>query len=331
MRDFDVIEYVKFKSIEQKIKKANSIIVTTHSDPDGDAIGSLIAITLYLTKIGIQDIYVYSGSEPSRDYAFLESFNLITTKPPSKKYDLVIGLDYGARERLNLEEYFSLHPTPLLALDHHPAGAQKNDLGIIDDSYSSTADLIFNYFRLVSFHFMEDSRIVKALMVGALTDTTFCKFLEAKDYRALLRIAELMRAGVGIAEIDAELNGNKTLQGVWVSGLLLSEKRLQFHKTGKFYYTYAYFKELDGINPNDYKGIVNQINNIRDGKFALMLIEQKDGLWLGNLRSRHNQDVNVGKIAKRIGGGGHKHSAAFAIAGSLEEILKQVENASLAI
>ena len=129
-----------FKDVQNAIESAKNVLVAAHRDPDGDAIGSLLAASFYLGKIN-KPFYAFSVSGVPEMFKLLPGIELIKDNVPSERYDLVLGLDYGVRDRLGLEEYFAQHGPSLLALDHHPKNGQLENFGVIDTSYPRLANL----------------------------------------------------------------------------------------------------------------------------------------------------------------------------------------------
>lgn len=309
-----------FKEIEKIIKKAKRIIVATHQGPDGDAIGSLVAMGLYLKKIRKQP-YLLCISRVSESLKFISGTKLINSKNPHKSFDLIIGLDYGNRWRLGIDSYFKKHPkTPLLVFDHHPIADQSANFGIIKPDYSSTAELIYDYFK--SIRFKIDKKIAFALTVGILTDTGFFKYIDRPE--PLKIIKELMHFGIRLSQIDNAVNGHVKMIAMKLSGKILS--RTEHVTKGDFSYSWLKRKELieHHLTMDDLHGVIERLKNLEEGRFALFLMEENKSRIRGELRGRPDKKYDVSKLAIKLGGGGHKYAAGFRFRGTIDGALKAV-------
>jgi len=311
-----------FKEIEKIILKAKKILVVTHQGPDADAIGSLAAIGLYLKKIK-KPHYLLCVSGTPESLKFILGSSQIKSKHPKSDYDLIIGLDYGTRIQLGLENYFKKYPEiPLLVIDHHLlSSSQGADFGIIKPEYSSTCELIHDYFKAVEFK--TDRKIAYALTVGILDDTGFFRYTD--NPKPLETVLELvMRFKIKPVEIDNKLNGNIKFAAMKLSGKILS--RIEYNHQANFVYSWVKRRELTKhhLTSDDLHGIVGQIKNVKEGRFSLFLTEESKGKIRGSLRSRPNKKYNVAKLAEKIGGGGHKYAAGFRTKGAIDSALKLV-------
>jgi phosphoesterase RecJ-like protein len=310
-----------FKEIEKIISKAKRILVATHQGPDGDAIGSLVAFGLYLKNIG-KNCYLLSVSGVPKYLKFIPGAKLIKSKHPKNKYDLVIGLDYGQKNRLGLDSYFEKYPeTPTLVFDHHPISNQDGNFGIIDLQYSSVAELLYDYFTAVKFNI--DKKIAYALSVGILSDTGFFKYTgNPKPLEAIVSMMKKFK--IKPVEIDNALNGHVKLSAFKLAGKIQS--RAEYRPKEDFVFSWVKRGELikHHLNIDDVGSIIEILNKLEDGRFALFLIEEDTGKIRGRLRSRPDKKFNVAKLAEKINGGGHKYAAGFRHKGTIDSTLKLV-------
>ncbi len=310
-----------FKEIKKIISKAKRILVATHQGPDGDAIGSLAAFGLYLKKIG-KNYYLLSVSGVPKYLKSIPDTKLIKSKHPKIYYDLIVGLDYGQKNRLGLDSYFEKYPeTPILVFDHHLISDQDGNFGIIDPHYSSTAELLYDYFGAIKFNI--DKKIAYALSVGILSDTGFFKYTDKP--RPLGIIALMMkRFKIKPVEIDNALNGHVKLVAFKLAGKIQS--RAEYRPKENFVFSWIKRRELTKhrLNIDDVGSIIKTLNGLEDGRFALFLIEEDAGKIRGRLRSRPDKNFNVAKLAEKINGGGHKYAAGFRCKGTIDSTLKLV-------
>lgn len=313
---------ISFGKIEKIIKKAKRILVATHQGPDADAIGSLVALGMYLKKIKKTN-YLLSTSGVPESLKFIPGVKLIKSKHPKIFHDLIIGLDYGSKWRLGLSSYLQKHPKiPILIFDHHPIADQGANFGAIYPNYSSTSEMIYDYLKSVKFKI--DKNIAYALAVGILTDTGFFKY--TADPKPLESVAELMeKFKIKPVEIENALSGQVKFEALKLSGKILS--RSKYKEKEDFFYSWLKREELNKhrLTTDDLRGLVERLRNLKNGRFALMLVEEGEGRIRGELRSRPDKNYDVAKLAKNFGsGGGHKFAAGFRCKGTIDSVLKLV-------
>ena len=311
-----------FKEIERIILKAKKILVATHQGPDGDAIGSLAAFGFYLKKIK-KPHYLLCISSVPESLRFIPGVKLIKSKYPKIFYDLLVGLDYGTKNQLGLEGYFKKYPKmPLLAFDHHLLSGQDADFGVIKSECSSVGELLYDYFKAVEFKM--DRKVAQALAVSILSDTNFFKYTD--NPKPLEKIIDLMkRFKIKPVEIDNALNGQMNMAAMKLSGVILN--RAEYNHQGDFVYSWLTRKELNErhLTTDDLSDIIiEQLKNLIDGRFSLLLVEETKGKIRGRLRSRPDKKFNVAKLAMKINGGGHKYAAGFRTKGTIDSVLKLV-------
>ncbi len=313
---------LNFKQIEKIIENAHSVLAVSHSSPDGDAVGSLAAFGFYLKKIK-KPHRLLCVSEIPETLKFIPGASRIKSKHPKNRYDLIVGFDYGSMIQLGIDGYLKKYPkTPILIFDHHLPGKEKRaDFGIIDSSYSSAVEILYDYFKAVGFKI--DAKIARALTVGILSDTGFFRY--AGNFQPLATVVELSRR-LKIKPIDIAdaLNGQIKTAAMKLLGEIL--RRVKHHRGGDFMYSWVTRKELDKhhLSSDDLYEAVSYLNRLQEGKFALFLTEKSEGKVRGSLRGRPDKGYDVAKLAMRLGGGGHKYAAGFRFKGSIDAAVKIV-------
>lgn len=310
-----------FKELENKIKNAKKILVATHQRPDGDAIGSLVAFGFYLKKLK-KSHYLFSVSGVPDYLKFIPGSKKVTSVHPGSKFDLIIALDYGQKNRLGLDGYLKKYPeTPILVFDHHIVNGQGGNFGVIYPNYSSTSEIVYDYFK--STGCKVDKKIAFALAVGILTDTGFFKYIKSvKPLEIMVEIVKNFK--IKLVEIDNALNGRVKLAALKMSGEI--SLRAKHEMTGDFVFSWVKRKELTKhhLTTDNIKGIIERLKNVEVGRFALFLIEEKPGFIRGELRGRPDKGFEVAKLAMKLGGGGHKFAAGFRVDGTIDSTLKLV-------
>lgn len=308
----------KFNQIKKEVKEAKNILILTHRAPDGDAIGSSLALNLYLTRRKKAVFIFILGA--SKFLNFLPDFNEIKTKfPKESDFDLIFALDYAGEERIEVPSHFSLKSKKVISLDHHPGGKKVGKIKVILSEFSSTCEIL--YFLFKSTREKIDRKIATCLLTGILTDTAGFSFLPQKSRKS---VAELLEAGAELSKIMKNYNfltlprakllakmieriqKDKDLDLIW-SYLLLADFEKQKDK---------YFLREPPIFPDF-------LSQIEKAKIHLFLVERKNGKIKVSLRSRDG--VDVAKVATKFGGGGHPSAAGFKMEGKIEGAFEKVK------
>ncbi len=310
-----------FKEIEKIILKAGNILAVTHQNPDADAIGSLAALGFYLKKIK-KPHYLLCASSMSDALKFIAGTKSIKSTHPKNKFNLIMGLDYGTKIQLGIENYLKKYPKiSQLVFDHHLSTGQGANFGIVNPKYSSTCELLYNYFKAIDFKI--DRKIAYALTAGILDDTGFFKYTD--NPRPLEIVLDLMKQfKIKPVEIDNKLNGQIKTEALKISGVVLS--RVKHNRKNDFIFTWLKGEELrkHGLATNDLTDLASQLKNLKDGRFSLFLVEESKGKIRGHLRSRPDKKFNVAELAEKMGGGGHRYAAGFRHKGTIDSALKLV-------
>lgn len=310
---------VLFERAHREIEKSSSVVIGVHEKPDGDAIGSMLALGEALKSIGIE-VLMYSHDPVPSFLSFLpgskEIYHDISWFP-----DLIIGLDYGSVKRLKIpEEYWE--GARVITFDHHPEDNQRGDVRIIDTSVSSTAELLYAFFRNQSITITPS--MATCLLTGIFTDTG--GFVHVNATGQTYRVAgELIVHGANITQLSKQPFAGRSLRTLQYFGKLLSRMHIDMKK-GMAYLSIPY-KELKeyGGSVSDLSGIVSLLNISKESLFSLLLVEYSPGIVKGSLRTEPWTGVDVSGIAKTLGGGGHTCAAGFELEGDIMSTEKYVQ------
>ncbi len=308
-----------FGRIIEVIKLAKSIAIGTHSNPDGDTIGSAIALLLFLRKLGKEDIYVYNRDGVPYNLKFLPSSDSFSRTIPDKQFDLVIVVDVGDLERVSEDFAEKLRYEKSIVIDHHLTVTGFGDLKIIDPDAAATGVLVF---KLINFwnKGLMDKEIATALYTAIMTDTGSFRFSNTNP--TVLRIAaELVEIGVSPHKIAAEVYENFPFEKVRLLAAVLAT--LTYDPRGKWAYIVVTRDILlrTGATPDMLEDIINYVRGISGVKVAMQFREIDSGVFKVGFRSR---GVDVEKIARLFGGGGHKNASGCKIKGEYPEIVERV-------
>lgn len=310
-----------FIRINELLRRAKNILITAHSHPDGDAIGSMLALKLALDNRGFNSS-LFCFHLPPREFLFLSGCDEIKNQLEDEEYDLVFALDYGDLNRLGIDDLIKEKKPTIISIDHHPLSTQIGEINIIEPTVSSTAEII--YYFLQEFDYPIDKDIASCLLTGVFDDTGgFCHANTSRE--TLLVAGELLLKGARLNKIvKYTAPSGKSVSNTKLWGRALSRIKRDPH-LGLVYsiITQEDFEGCQGKS-SDLDGITSLLNTISDSKYSLLLVEYERGKTKGSLRSEEYKGVDVSKIAKALGGGGHKLASGFRIDAGPQDTLKLV-------
>jgi phosphoesterase RecJ-like protein len=293
-------------------------------NPDGDAIGSLLAASLGLRKVGIKT-YPTWGAEPLRvppSYTFLPATDTLMQPSEIPFTDVFLALDCGAADRLGVLEGRAKKAASLINIDHHPGNEHFGTINIVIENVSSTAELVTGLLRDVGVEFDRD--IATCLYTGVVTDTG--RFQYASSTPDTLRLAaDLLSLGVPAPEIAQEVFESSPFGYLKLVGKVL-DRALLFEEE-RFVYSWITLADLEetGVALDETEKLIDLVRSTRAADVAALFKEQEDGKYRVSLRSKGPR--SVGAIARARGGGGHELAAGF----TAEDIEASVEDIRAAL
>jgi len=293
------------------------IVILSHRNPDGDAIGSSLGLMLFLQKQG-HSIKVITPSEypaflswmPAVEDIIIYDIDPEETERQISRSNLIFCLDFNALDRIDkVGDLVAKHDVPKVMIDHHlyPEGFAQFELS--DTTASSTCELIFEFIDLLGMKRDLDKAIGECLFTGILTDTGSFKYsTSAKLYRI---VGELIELGVEDYKLQDLIFNSLQEKHLRLLGHCLNNRMeiLEEYNTGIIYLTKEDYTTFD-INRGDTEGIVNYLLRIKKVKMAAFIMEQPTIVKL-SLRSK--DEFSVQEIAqKHFKGGGHRNAAGGA-------------------
>ncbi len=311
------------EEILEVIKKSHRILITAHVSPDGDSIGSGLALLLSLNKFNEKlkntakkngDIYIDKTlrfileDKVPKNLRFLPHSCLVEESAyfDSKyDFDLVICLDCGDFNRIGDVNDLFFSDTTIINIDHHISNNRFGTYNYLVTSASSTSELVFKF--LSDSNLPIDKDIASGLYTGLINDTG--NFKHSNTTKEVFEMAkQLLDYGVKPNEIVRKFLDTKSMARLKLTGHVLSGcKFVDNLKLVYYYISEAELEEL-GASKSDSDGLVEQLLTYEEANVALILKEDR-GVIKGSFRSKGN--VNVNKIAALFGGGGHVNAAGF--------------------
>lgn len=312
-----------FTQFIETIGKYKKVAVVSHVRPDGDCTGSQIALCKWLRKRGLE-ARAFNDDELPSNLSWLQE-SVTVEQPQAEDFsecDLIIMVDGNSPERFGfLGEWLREHKRPLWMVDHHPDPADLFDLSISRTDASSTAELIFRLYMEDDPELI-DEETAKALYTGIITDTGSLQF-ESVTPETVESVAELLKRGsFRPNEVIEKIYSNRTPQQLKLLSLALHTIELfADNQLGVMFVTREMLSE-SGATPADCDGFVSYPLNIGGIKAAFLLKDfYDDGIRI-SLRSRSRLDVN--RLARTFGGGGHKKAAGAWHQGPLKRAIGEL-------
>lgn len=303
--------------IKNAIEKANTIAILTHESPDGDAVGSSLAMSLALKKIGKNpDVII---PEYSKTYAFLPDSENIKTGLDVKNYDLAIALDCGDIKRLNgFVNYFD-DAKETIQIDHHNMNPMFADHNYVDHTSPACCQILVIVFNYLGIEI--DKEIGTCLLAGIITDTGGFKY-QGVTAETFEFAADLLRSGINVSSIYKKVMQIKPRANFELSKLAMD--RMEFLEDGKITFTYITVEDENNVGAEEgsHEGIVEIGRDIEGVEVAIFLHQAEDGEYKVSLRS--NDYLNVSDVCLMFGGGGHVRAAGCKLPGTPEEIKQKL-------
>jgi len=318
----------KFAEIGRALREHRKFAVLSHVRPDGDALGSTLALALSLKELG-KDVRAWNEEGMLEKYNFLAQAELLT-QPPSEPedFDVVVALDTAVQNRLGTTTSAVRHAKLWINIDHHPSNPRYGDLVYIDPTAPATGQILFEF--LTNQNFPITPEIAENLYAAISTDTGSFQYPNT-TVRTFEIAAELVRCGVEVGRISQLLYENFPRRRIELLRELLGT--MQFGCGGKLaWFSLSQAAALAlGVIPEDNEGLIDHLRATRGVIVAIFFEELIDGKVRVSMRSK-NEAVDVCAICTQFGGGGHVLAAGARVRGTLPEVEKKiVEQACAAI
>ena len=304
--------------IKEEINNAQNIIILTHEMPDGDAIGSSLAMYNALKSLG-KDVDVVIENH-SAIYNFLKGAEDIKTEGTRSNYDLAIALDCGDIKRLNGYSKYFENANSTIEIDHHEINTMFADYNYVNPTSPACAQILITLMQEIGIEITKE--IGECLLAGIITDTGGFKY-QGVSAETFEFVAELLNKGVNVHNIY-----KRVLQTISRSKFYLRKlamERLEFIEDGRIAFTYINCEDEEKVNAeiDAHEGITEIGRDIEGVEISIFLREKKerDGYKI-SLRS--NDYVNVADICFVFSGGGHARAAGGTIYLPLEEAKQKI-------
>jgi len=308
--------------LDEVLKGAGSVALAGHVRPDGDAVGSTLALFNYIKKVYPEKEVTLYLEEPQDIYAYMKGFDEITVlnkELPDKAYDLFIAMDLGDLDRLGEAARFFEGARDTACIDHHISNSGFGKHSHIFPEASSTSELVYDLIDKDRI----DKDIAVCIYTGIIHDTGILQYSNTSRH-TLEIVGHLIEFGFDFTEIINKSYYEKTYVQNQIMGRAIMESILFMdghciasvidHKTMEFY----------GVGGKDFDGIANQLYKTKGVDCAIFMYESSHEQLLYKVSMRASNRLNVAEIAKKFGGGGHKKAAGFSMSGTYHDILNNI-------
>ena len=304
-------------NILEEIKKAQTIILLTHEAPDGDAIGSTLAMKTALKTLGKESDVIIK--EFPRTFEFLPNAKEIKQESEIKKYDLAVSLDCTDLRRLVGRGYFE-EAKRTIVIDHHGTNSMFGDINFVNPVAPACCEILVG--MLTYFNIEITKEIGTCILTGIITDTGGFKN-QGTTSETFEFTAELLRKGVKVSEIYRKVLEIKTRGNFELLKRTLN--RMEILENGKVAFTYITNQDEEEVNIEigDHEGLVEEGRRI-EGVEVSIFIRQKNHEDSYKVSMRSNSYVNVSDICYVFGGGGHPKAAGCLIQGNIEQVKEKL-------
>ena len=295
----------------QVLQDAPEVVIATHVNPDGDALGSSLGASLGLRKLG-KRTYPSWGTSPLSvppNYGFLPNVDEFVQPADVPDSDVWLVVDCGAADRLGELEARVSGAQHVINVDHHSGNTEFGDLNLVVTTASSTAELVTHL--LIDCDVEIDRDIATCLYTGVVTDTG--RFQYSNTTPDVLRLAaDLLAFDVPAAAIALEVFESSPFGYLKLLGRVL--ERAVLDESQSFVYSWLTLEDLavTKVAPDETEKVIDVIRSTRSAEVAALIKEQPDGTFRVSLRSKG--PTSVGEIARANGGGGHELAAGFTAA-----------------
>ena len=315
-----------FEKFRQVIQQGNRFVLTTHVNPDPDAIGSELAMARFLTSLG-KIVAVLNHSATPVYCTFLDPKGIVEQFDPPHhanmvlNADVIIVLDANQPERLqSLKPYLLSSKAVKVCIDHHPDKTPFADLYIVDESTAATGEILYGLLRFLDENSITPD-IASPLYAAIMTDTGSFRFPKT-DPELHRIVADLIEHGADPVDTYRRIYEQGTANRLQLLGGVLSTLQLAHDgKVATMFVTREMFQRT-GTSEEDIENFINYTLTISGVQIGLLFTELPDGVKV-SFRSRGEIEVN--KLAQEFGGNGHKNAAGARIpAARLKPTVDQV-------
>lgn len=314
----DQNELKTLKEISRLIDRSRRILITSHENPDGDSIGSQLALGEYLKAKNKQFWIFNDGGIPSK-YKFIDPNGLIKTCEVEFDIDpdLIVVVECPSLDRIGWVKKYVKDGVPIINIDHHEYNRKFGHVNFINSKQAAVGEMVYKFVRMNGFR--PSSLGANALYLAIYTDTGRFRH-DSTTPEALRTCAELLEFGADPKSVADNAYCNYPIPALRLLGEVLRKLELVLDGRVCFLTLTAEDVKSTGADISDVEGVIDYSLYNKDVQIGLLFKSLKEGEVRVSFRCR--EDYNILPIAQKYGGGGHLHAAGCSISGSLEKARK---------
>ena len=316
-------------AVADAIRSHDRFLLVTHENPDGDALGSIIATKLALDQLGKDSVmYLYGDAPLPVEYAFMPLDELVRERPEDAAERVLLAVDCAKEDRIGDEAVLALAQL-VLDVDHHHDNTRFGGVNLIVADASSTGEVLRDVFAELGVELTPE--LAEPLYIALVTDTGRFQYANTTP-KALRLAAELVEAGADIHAVFQQVY--ESVEFAKLKLLARALDRAEVLEGGRIVVSHllrADFVEAGASEPYS-EGIIDYLRAVEGAELAVLVREQltqRAQAYKGSLRSSIDE-LDVSAIARRFGGGGHRQAAGFSTDLPLEQIVEQIREGFLA-
>jgi len=309
------------QQISELLRGQDTFLVLTHYRPDGDAVGSQLALVHLLKDLG-KTVEAWNDDEVPSKFRFLPHSDLITRPPATPRdFDVVIAIDTSTWQRVGSAAQRIGHRKHFVNIDHHVSNEKFAEINWIVPEAPASGQIAFDLIKRGGFTLTRE--MAACLFAAISTDTG--SFSYGNTTAESLRVAaELVDTGINVGEICRQVYESYPYARLMLLQKALAQIRLADQNRIAYTWVTTEMFEKSGAKREDTEGLIDYARAIQGVIVAILFEEQPEpGKFRVSLRSKHPK-IDVNSVARRFGGGGHREAAGARLSGELHEIEHEV-------
>jgi bifunctional oligoribonuclease and PAP phosphatase NrnA len=317
------------RAVGDALRAHDRFIVTTHENPDGDALGSLLATTIALRSLGKDTVMYLGGVGPlPREYAFMQLDDLVRELPADTNERVLVAVDCAKVDRIGPDPDVVERARLVLNIDHHHDNSRFGDVNLIVADASSTGEVLRDVFGELGVELTP--AIAEPLYIALVTDTGRFQYTNTTP-KALRLAAELVEAGADVHEVFQQVY--ESVEFAKLKLLARALERARVLEGGRIVVSNLVRSDFADVGaPGSYsEGIIDYLRAVEGAELAVLIREppaDEEPRRRVSLRASVDE-LDVSAIARLFGGGGHRQAAGFSSEASVEEIVEGVRKGFL--
>jgi bifunctional oligoribonuclease and PAP phosphatase NrnA len=308
------------QAVADALRSNDRFLLVTHENPDGDALGSLLATKLALDQLGKDSVmYLYGDAPLPKEYGFMELSGIVREPPSDASERVLVAVDCANETRMG-PDLTLLADAPLtLDIDHHHDNSRFGDVNLVVGDASSTGEVLRDVFAELEVELTPE--IAEALYIAVVTDTGRFQYTNTTP-KALRLAAELVEAGADVHRVFQGVYESVEFAKLKLLGRALD--RAQVYEGGRLVVSYLLRSDFTDLNVAEAysEGIIDYLRAVEGAEMAALIREppRREGPPRRISLRASNDELDVSAIARKSDGGGHRQAAGFSSDASVEEI-----------